>query len=500
MQTLWILGHQLSTQLAGIQTISKKDDIILFIESRTRSEWLPYHKQKIVLIFSGMRHFAAELRSEGYRVDYRFANTFKEGLDAHIAEFSPNMFIAHWPTDWTMRRLMDRWADETTNIPIIRLDESALFLVEREEWPSLLPLNQKTWRMETTYQKLRRRFNVLMDGNDPVGGAWNYDRENRKRPDKNKIFIEAITFEPDDITRQVMTDVKSNFPDHPGNISSFLWPVTRSQAQRALDHFIQYRLPDFGDHQDAMLEGNPFMSHSLLASAINIGLLQPLEVIVAAEQAYRNGQAPLAAVEGFIRQILGWREYVRGVYIVMGPSYSLTNELEHVKDLPAAYWGAPSKMNCLNQCVSEVLDNSYSHHIQRLMVLGNFALLYGVNPKQVNDWFNQMYVDAFDWVVTPNVIGMSQHADGGRMASKPYVSSAQYIKKMSNYCANCHYDPDLKIGESACPFNAMYWAFINRHESRWAKNPRMSMIVASWNKMDPADRQALLEQAENFKL
>jgi deoxyribodipyrimidine photolyase-related protein len=468
-------------------------------QSKTRSEWLPYHKQKIVLIFSAMRHYAEELRSQGYRVDYRFANTFKEGLDAHIAAYNPHTVLAHWPTDWTMRRLMTRWADEVATTEIIRLEEDALFLVEREAWPSLLPTTQKMWRMETTYQKLRRRFNILIDEDQPLGVNLNYDTYNQTRPDKKKIFIDPLSFESDDITRQVMSDVASNFPEHPGNISSFQWPVTHAQAKMALDHFIQFRLPDFGDHQDAMLEDKPFMAHSLLASAINIGLLQPLDVINAAEQAYRDGLAPLAAVEGFIRQILGWREYVRGVYIVMGPSYSLSNELAHIKDLPAVYWGAPSKLNCLNQCVSEVLENSYSHHIQRLMILGNFALLYGVEPKQVNDWFNFMYVDAFDWVVTPNVIGMSQHADGGRMASKPYVSSAQYIKKMSNYCANCQFDPDQKTGEQACPFNALYWAFIDRHAERWAKNPRMNMIVASWNKMDPTDRQAIRDQAATFK-
>lgn len=500
MKTLWILGHQLTTYMEGFQHISKSEDVVLFVESRSRSGWLPYHKQKLVLIFSAMRHFAEQLRQSGYRVDYRFADTFQQGIDAHLAEFQPDSLIAHWPTDWTMRRLMDRWADGEDRVQVLRLEEDALFLVPRAEWATLLPVSNKTWRMETVYQKLRTRYQVLLDDGGPTGGRWNFDADNRKRPDSRKVFIEPLSFEPDDTTRQVMREVMSNFPDHPGNIDGFAWPISREQALAALHHFVQYRLPDFGDAQDAMLNGRPFMAHSLLASAINIGLLQPMEVIRAAETAYRQGMAPLAAVEGFIRQILGWREYVRGVYVVMGASYSHSNELAHTRQLPNAFWGEKSGLHCLDTCVAEVLDNGYSHHIQRLMVLGNFALLYGVEPKQVNDWFNQMYVDAFDWVVTPNVIGMAQHADGGRMASKPYVSSGQYIKKMSNYCASCAYDPNVRVGERACPFNALYWAFIDRHAARWSRNPRMSMIVASWNKMPAADREALLAQAARFTL
>jgi deoxyribodipyrimidine photolyase-related protein len=263
----------------------------------------------------------------------------------------------------------------------------------------------------------------------------------------------------------------------------------------ALAHFVQLRLPDFGDQQDAMLAERPWMAHSLVASAVNIGLLAPLEVVRAAEQAYQDGLAPLAAVEGFIRQVLGWREYVRGVYVVMGPGYGSSNALGHTRDLPAAYWGEPSGMRCVDTCVREVLENGYSHHIQRLMVLGNYSLLLGVEPQQVNRWFNQMYVDAFDWVVTPNVIGMSQHADGGRMASKPYVSAGAYIRKMSDYCAGCAYDVGVRVGERACPFNALYWAFIARHEERWKRNPRMSMIVAAWRKMPADEQSAILAQA-----
>ncbi len=497
MVTLWLFEHQLTENMQGFNLLDRKRDVILFVEAKSRATWQPYHKQKLVFMFSSMRHFAQRLRQQGYRVDYRKSESYNAGVNEHIADFDATQFILHLPTDWRMRQRLLRWANTqlTLGRKVTFLEEDALFLVKETEWATFLPKN-KPWRMDTFYRKLRKQHQILMDGNEPVGGRWSFDHENRKPPKRSVQFIPPLAFEPDQITCDAIEDVEREFPEHFGRISNFGLPVTHEDAEAMLEQFLKFRLHTFGDYQDAMLIQDPVMSHSLLASAINVGLLDPMKVIRMAEQVYCDGLAPIAAVEGFIRQIMGWREYVRGVYLRSMPAYQQENALEHHRSLPAFYWSADTKMRCVKECVQTVIDTGYNHHIQRLMVLGNFANLAGIEPKQVADWFNLAYVDAHDWVVLPNVLGMALFADGGRMSTKPYVSTGNYIEKMSDYCQSCAYDIKEKTSEDACPFHALYWHFIDRHQEKLRANPRMSIILSQWSKQTAKTRDALLARAE----
>jgi deoxyribodipyrimidine photolyase-related protein len=516
LRTLWLFGHQLSMKWQALQQLDPQTDYVFMVEARSRGQWRHYHKQKLIYVYSAMRHFAQQLKQLGYQVDYRQADTFEQGFQAHYAQYQPHEVIVHLPTEWQMRQKVLQWAELLTKkekidsneltenvspnvqnndqIFINIRTEDELFLVPETAWSDYLP-DQKKWNLEQVYRKLRKRFHILMDGDQPQGGQWNFDAENRKGPDAKAHFMAPLYFEPDAITQQVIRDVELNFPDFPGQSEPFIWPVTQAQAEESLIHFLSYRLATFGTYQDAMLDADPFMSHSLVASSLNFGLLHPLDVIQQAEQCYHQGLAPLSAVEGFIRQILGWREYVRGVYLKQMPHYAQLNVLNHQRALPAFFWDGNTRMNCLHHAVSYVEQYAYNHHIQRLMVLCNFANLAGVSPQAVNDWFNEMYIDALDWVVTPNVIGMGLYADGGVMASKPYVSSGQYINRMSNSCKTCYYQVDLKVGERACPFHALYWSFIERHQDRWSSNPRMLMMVKSWRNMEDIVRSEYQQQA-----
>ncbi len=494
-RTVWLFGHQLSMKMPALVTMDRGRDTILIVKAASRAGWLAYHKQKIAFVYAAMAHFVEELRSDGYRVDYRTAETFDAGWTAHVAEWNPSEVCIHVPTEDRFRRMVLRWAAEDRPQNVKLFEESALFLVGESEWETLLPDGQQ-WRLDGVYRLLRQRFSILMDGKKPEGGKWNYDQDNRKPPKKGLQFEPALFFPPDECTKQVIEDVEQSFSDCPGRLDSFAWPVTRQQAAALLDHFLEHRLPTFGEYQDAMMTGNLFMSHSLLSAVINVGLLDPLEVIRKAEHAYREAKAPLAAVEGFIRQILGWREYVRGVYLRSMPEYAQLNALGHTNPLPSFYWTGETKMNCMHQVVTEVIQYSYSHHIQRLMVLGNFANLAGIRPQEVSDWFNQMYVDAYDWVVLPNVLGMALYADGGKMSSKPYISSGLYIDKMSDYCDGCAYDVRKRTGENACPFHSLYWHFIHRHQEKLSRNARMGQVVSAWKRMEEPTQAELLEQAE----
>jgi deoxyribodipyrimidine photolyase-related protein len=352
--------------------------------------------------------------------------------------------------------------------------------------------------MEHFYREMRRRHGLLMEDGAPAGGVWNFDAENRKRLPAGTRVPDRPRFVPDDITGQVTRLVAERFPDGFGDLDSFGWPVTREQALEALAGFIDQCLPHFGDYQDAMKDGQPFLFHSLLAPALNIGLLSPLEVCRAAEKAWRSGAAPLNAVEGFIRQILGWREYVRGLYWTFMPGYAEANALEAHRSLPEFYWTGETPMRCLRQAVADTRRHAYSHHIQRLMVTGNFALLAGIAPRAVERWYLAVYADAVEWVEMPNTMGMALHADGGRMASKPYAASGAYIDRMSDFCGACEYDVRRKSGPGACPFNYLYWAFLIRNEQRLSGNPRMAMpyrTLATWSE---GRRQACLDEAEQF--
>jgi deoxyribodipyrimidine photolyase-related protein len=499
MHILWLQDIHLNQSWLKSCALNRQTDLIFFTETRERYTEQAFHKQKIVFHMSAQRHYVETLRRAGYQVVVEAGETFASCLQ----NFTHTLDISHassckWsivlPTDYWWRKSLVLAVEQAkigSNAEF--LEDDFLYMIPREQWPHLLPAQKKS-KMEHLYQRLRRQFGILMDGEQPAGGQWNYDVQNRKPANDRITFIEALTFTSDDITNEVIALVDQQYHNHPGNVSTFQWPVTSEDAQFALDHFIENRLPDFGTYQDAMISGNPYMAHSLLSACINVGLLSPMDAVHAAEQAYRQGRVGLASAEGFIRQILGWREYVRGVYICAGEPYKQHNHFGYQNPLPAFYWGAHTEMNCIRTVVAELLDSAYSHHIQRLMVLCNFAVLVGIRPQEVNDWFHQMYIDSQDWVVTPNVIGMGLHADGGMMATKPYVSSAQYIKKMSNYCSSCKYSADIRTGANACPFNALYWAFIAEQADTLRKNHRMQMMVATWRKFSDEERANVLNQ------
>jgi deoxyribodipyrimidine photolyase-related protein len=361
--------------------------------------------------------------------------------------------------------------------------------------------NRKRLVMEYFYRAMRRRMDVLMDGDEPIGGAWNYDDQNRKpfAREGPEHVPTPRAFEPDATTRQVLEVVEKQFEEHPGSLKHFDWPVTPKQAEEALADFVQRRLPNFGTYQDAMWTDAPYLYHSRLSAALNLKLLNPREVIQDAERAYHEGHAPLNAVEGFIRQILGWREYVRGVYWRFMPDYADRNGLDAHAPLPAFYWTAETEMTCLRQCIQQTLDRGYAHHIQRLMVTGLFALLLGVEPKQVHEWYLAVYVDAVEWVELPNTLGMSQFADDGVMATKPYCASGNYIRRMSNYCSDCRYDPSRRTGDDACPFTTLYWDFLMRHKERLGQNRRMGLQLYNLGKIDDKEQQAIRSHAAQIR-
>ena len=502
MKTLRIiLGDQLSLTVAALQGIDRDTDTVLMMEVVGECTSVKHHKQKIILILSTMRHFAQSLRDDGIDVDYIMLDApdntgaFSSEVQRAIKRHAPQRLVVTAPSEWRVLQQIETWQD-LFGLPVDILEDDRFFATPQRfaTWAQ----GKRVWRMEYFYREMRVEHNVLVEGGKPVGGAWNFDAENRKSLPA-QIFLPARKrFPPDAVTHAVIALVDRLFPDHIGVAQSFAWPVTRAQALEALDDFITQALPDFGDYQDAMKTGNSFLYHSLLAPALNIGLLVPREICLAAQQAYQSGHAPLNAVEGFIRQILGWREYVRGIYWAKMPDYANQNALQAHRTLPAFYWSGETSMNCLREAVQSTIHYAYAHHIQRLMVTGNFALLAGVVPHEIERWYLAVYADAFEWVEMPNTLGMAVFADGGQMASKPYAASGAYINKMSDYCAGCAYDVKQKTGAAACPFNYLYWAFLIRNKQSLSRNPRLAMpyrTLAGWS----AERQTqILAEAEAF--
>lgn len=481
-----VLGDQLSLSLASLQDCDKETDYVLIAEVRAEATYVKHHKKKIALLFSAMRHFAQELEDQGYQVRYiryddkdNAGSLFEEVKRACEVLELKSVELTH-PGEYRVLDDMKSWQGKL-QVPVsIQHDDRFLSSLENfADWAD----GRKQFRMEFFYREMRRSMHVLMDGKDPQGGKWNYDSANRQSLPKKFDVPEPLTFEPDDITTDVIQLVKQEFDDHFGSIDNFNLAVTRKQALEVLDCFVKERLTNFGDYQDAMAQGEPWLFHSHISFYLNCGLLVPMEVIKVAEQAYYNGDAPLNAVEGFIRQVLGWREYVRGLYWYKMPDYKLKNFLQAKRKLPDFFWSAETKMNCLHQCISETKENAYAHHIQRLMVLGNFMLLAGIHPDEVNEWYLIVYADAYEWVEMPNVTGMILFADGGLLASKPYAASGSYINKMSDYCKNCHYSVKEKTGAQACPFNYLYWDFLERNKEQLGNNPRLGMPFRTLNKM-----------------
>ena len=492
-----ILGDQLTPDIAALRSADKSRDVVVMAEVMGEGTYVPHHPQKIILILSAMRIFAATLRDEGWQVAYSTlddpdnTHTITGELIRRAAEHGATRIIATRPGEWRLIGTLD-----DLPLPVTQLSDDRFLCSDTRfaQWAE----GRKQLRMEYFYRAMRRETGLLMDDDQPAGGQWNFDHYNRKAAKPDLLRPRPLRFAPDAVTRDVITLVKARFPNHFGTAEPFGWATDRSGALQALDHFISHALPRFGDEQDAMLTGDPTLSHALISPYLNIGLLAPMEVCRAAEQAFHTGHAPLNAVEGFIRQILGWREFMRGIYMLKGPEYTAQNALHHRRALPPLYWGAPTRMNCLSHAVAQTRDLAYAHHIQRLMVTGNFALLAGVDPGQVHEWYLSVYIDAFEWVEAPNTIGMSQFADGGVVGSKPYVSSGAYIDRMSDYCGDCAYSVKEKTGDRACPFNLLYWHFLIRHRDRFKSNPRMGQMYFTWDKMDASHRHRVLADADRF--
>ena len=482
--TLFLWSHQLHPTYLEAAKLNPREDQIILMDSDDQWTHYHFHKQRILLHLSAMHHFVDEYARLGWNIKLIKTTTVVKGLSgfSSLIVFRPtNFYEQTWIQQVKPQRVL----------------EDPLFLIEASTWPTLLPKNQ-TWKLDPLYRKFRKQFAVLMDADEPVGGKFSFDTENRKSASSDVSFIPSQFFPMDKITITLKKEVERRFTNHPGKIEDFAYPVNREDALSLLKHFFINRLPTFGDYQDAMLTNQPWMSHSLIASSLNLGLLSPLEVIQGAESMYRQGKAPIAATEGFIRQILGWREYVRGVYLVMGEDYLTVNQFQHQRPLPDFYYNGKTEMNCLKTTIEETIQHGYNHHIQRLMVLSNYANLAEVNPQSVNRWFNEMYIDSSEWVVAANVLGMGLHADGGKMATKPYISSGAYINKMSDYCDDCSFQVTLKTGKKACPFNSLYWHYLATKKDSFKSNPRMSMMLNVWGKMPSKDQQAILDNAKDI--
>ncbi len=494
-----ILGDQLNEKISSLSDADIDNDIILMCEVWDEATYVKHHKKKIAFIFSAMRHFAEELKDKGYKVHYvklddaDNTGSFKGEVKRFAAEHKPDEIIVTEPAEYRVLEDMKTWRFDGDFD--IRADDR--FLCTHDEFAAWAK-GRKQLRMEYFYREMRKNYTILMDGDKPEGGEWNYDSENRKPPKDGLDIPKTYTAQTDETTQEVIDLVADKFDDHFGDLFPFYFAVTRDQALYALNKFIDERLKNFGDYQDAMIQGEPWMYHSHISFYINCGLLLPLECVQAAEKAYRDGDAPLNAVEGFIRQIIGWREYVRGIYWLNMPDYESVNFLNATRELPALFWGQPTQMNCLKQCVSETKENAYAHHIQRLMVLGNFALIAGLDPNEVNDWYMIVYADAYQWVELPNVTGMILFADGGVLGSKPYAASGSYINKMSDYCKGCRYKVTKKNGPEACPFNYLYWDFLIRNKDKLSDNHRLRMMYSSLSRMSEEKVQAIKGDSQRF--
>ncbi|TVR11363.1 MAG: cryptochrome/photolyase family protein [Salinarimonadaceae bacterium] len=497
-----VLGDQLTRDVSSLRDVDPRRDVILMVEVHDETVYVRHHKQKLVFILSAMRHFAQALRDEGLRVDYvrldapGNTGSFSGEVARALARHAASRLVVTEPGEWRVREMMQDWREE---LPVpVEIREDDRFVCSLGDFAAWAE-GRKSYRMEFFYREMRRKTGLLMTGEgQPVGGQWNFDAENRKALPAGVSPPAHPRFSPDALTREVMDLVAARFPDHFGDLEPFGWAVTRHEALRALDVFVSERLSGYGDYQDAMKQGEPFLFHSLISPYLNVGLLTPLEVCRAAVAAWERGQAPLNAVEGFVRQIIGWREYVRGIYWLRMPDYAGTNALGASRRLPDLYWTGETDMACLRACVAETRANAYAHHIQRLMVLGNFALLAGVTPAEVQEWYLLVYADAFEWVELPNVHGMTLFADGGLLASKPYAASGAYINRMSDYCAGCRYDVKGKSGEGACPFNYLYWNFLIENEKRLSGNPRMGMPYRNLARMNDERRCEIVTDAAAF--
>lgn len=495
-----VLGDQLNTDASALADFDAAQDLVWMAEVAQESEHVWSSQQRIAVFLSAMRHFAESLRERGWPLHYTHLTdagnqgTLAAQLGQAIKTLKPQKLILTAPGDWRVLQSL-RAVAQAHGLPLELRDDNHFFTTVREF--AAHAKGRKQLRMEYWYREQRKRHGILMEGDQPAGGQWNFDADNREAFGKTgpQNLPPPTRFEPDAITKKVIEDVRQRFAQHPGQLNRFGWPVTRAQALQALQAFIAERLPLFGRYEDAMWTHEPWLYHSHLSCALNLKLLNPREVVQAAEEAWRQGQAPLASVEGFIRQILGWREYVRGIYWTQMPSYLERNALNAQEPLPAWYWSGQTDMACLKDAIHQTLEHGYAHHIQRLMVTGLYALLLGVKPQALHEWYLSVYVDAVEWVELPNTLGMSQFGDGGLLGSKPYAASGKYIQRMSNHCSGCRYNPAQSTGETACPFTTLYWDFLNRHETLLRQNPRMAMQLKNLDRLSVEAREAIASHA-----
>jgi deoxyribodipyrimidine photolyase-related protein len=496
--SVWILGDQLLVAhpaLAHVQAASAPGSIhVVIVESERRFTRHPYHKKKQVLLKSAMRHYADRLRQQGYDVDYRRAESLISGLRGHIADHRPARLVAMEASEYRGRQWQREQASSVLGVSMDLLPNTQ-FLVSSFN-PYLQPAAGKRYVMESFYRKMRQRFRILMDGDQPVGGSWNYDKLNRASVPDDESAPRRLAFVPDALTAQVMQEIEAG--GGWGSVAGFDLAVTHEQAAAALEDFIIRRLPKFGVFEDAMTARDGQLYHSLLSPYLNIGLLEPLQVIHDAEAAYAAGAAPLNSVEGLIRQILGWREFMYWQYWRQMPEMERANAWNATNPLPELFWTGATSMRCLRSVLERVQADGYAHHIERLMLLANFAMLTGLTPMAVNDWFLSAFIDAYEWVMIPNVLGMGLNADGGVTATKPYVASANYINRMSDYCKGCPFDHTRRTGEDACPFNYLYWNFLIAHEDALRANPRFGPAVLGVRRLSEAERQQITGQAAAF--
>ena len=497
VRLILVLGDQLSLTLSALAEGDPARDVVVMAEVMEEGTHVPHHPRKIAFFLTAMRKHAARLQAAGWRVLYSRlddpdnSQSIAGELLRRAAETGAAEVIATEPGDWRLIAALD-----ALPIPVHRFADRRFVAGPHDfaDWAQ----GRKALRMEYFYREMRRRTGLLMDGDQPAGGQWNFDSDNRRPPPDAVRFAGPLRFAPDAVTEEVLTLVAARFPGHFGDLRPFWFATDPDQAQAQVDHWIAGGLPDFGTYQDAMLRDHPFMYHAVVGLYLNVGLLDPLDLCRRVEGEWRAGRVPLNAAEGFIRQVIGWREYVRGLWALEGPEYLRRNALGATRALPPLYWGAPTRMACMGAVVAGTRAHAWAHHIERLMVTGNFALLAGIDPAQVQEWYLAVYADAVEWVEAPNVVGMALFADGGRMASKPYAASGAYIDRMSDHCRSCAYDVKDRTGPDACPFNLLYWDFMARHADRFRNNPRMAQIVRSWEKMDPSRQVALRTGAARF--
>lgn len=497
---VFVLGDQLDIESAALVDFDRETDIVLMAEVREESTHVWSSKSRTAFFFSAMRHFAGTLQQLGYVVDYRDINSHGPGslvavLADAVATYRPHKVVLVEPGDWRVEQALFAYR-ESSGIELVFRQDSH-FMCSRQEFAEWAR-DYKQLRLEYFYRMMRKRHRIMMDGDGPVQARWNFDAENRGAFTKTgpKDVPAPYLVAPDAITRQVLADVERHFATHPGSLQDFAWPVTRADALVSIEQFIDERLTRFGEYQDAMWTSQPFLFHAHVSAALNVKLVHPREVIAAATKAFEDGRAPIEAVEGFVRQVLGWREFIRGVYWLHMPAMRAANHFQHKRKLPAWYWNGETKMNCMKDTIGQTLQYGYAHHIQRLMVTGIFALMAEVAPGEIEDWYLAVYVDAVEWVELPNVAGMAIYANGGQFTSKPYIASGQYIKRMSNYCAGCRYKPEIKSGPGACPVTTLYWYFLDKHENMLMKNPRTSLMTKNVSKLSPDARAAIREHAE----